>query len=101
MDVIIYPLHVQRRFEQRWSARMFRDEPRRSPPQGTDTCLCGHVVTAPSSSTYTPMGVVNEWQCSACGKHWTTTADAEHSSEKPSALIRLTSYEPAETPSPP
>jgi hypothetical protein len=99
MDVIIYPLHVQRRLEQRWSARTVRDEPRRSPPQGTDICLCGHVVSAPSSSTYTPIGVVNEWQCSACGKHWTTTADAEHSFEKPSALIRLTSYEPAETPS--
>jgi hypothetical protein len=77
MDVIFYPLHVQRRFEQRWAARMVRDEPRRSPPQGTHICLCGHVVTAPNSSTYTPIGVVNEWQCSACDKHWRTTADAE------------------------
>jgi hypothetical protein len=96
MDVIFYPLHVQRRFEQRWAARMVRDEPRRSPPQGTDTCLCGHVVTAPSSSTYTKMGAVNEWQCSACGKHWRTTADAEklrkkigaHSFKRGGTLVR-------------
>jgi hypothetical protein len=99
MDVIIYPLLTLTKIR---APLVRQDGPRRAPPisaQGTDTCLCGHVVTAPSSSTYTPVGVVNEWQCSACGKHWTTTADAEHSSEKPGALIRLTSYEPAETPS--
>jgi len=84
MDAIVYPLHVQRRFEQRWAARrVVDDEFRRSPPQGTDTCRCGDVVTAPSHSTYTPTGVVNEWQCSACGGHWQTIADAEHLSCAP------------------
>ena len=98
MGVIIYPLHIRQKFEQRWAARMVRDEPRRSPPQGTDSCLCGHVVIAPSSSTYTPMEIVNAWQCSACGEQWKTTADTDDS-EKPDALIPLTGYEPAE-PSP-
>jgi hypothetical protein len=75
MNAIIYPLHPRRRFESRWTARMVRDEPRRSPSQGTDTCACGQVITAPISSTYLPTGIVNEWRCSACGRHWDTIAE--------------------------
>jgi len=74
MSSIIYPLHFQRRFERRWASRMF-SEPRRSPSRGTNTCSCGQFVTAPVSSTYLPTGVVNEWQCSACGNNWETIAD--------------------------
>lgn len=73
MTAIIYPLHFRRTFEQRWAARM-GDHSRRSPPEGTDRCVCGHTVVAPASSTYTPDGVVNHWQCSACGRSWTTSA---------------------------
>jgi hypothetical protein len=75
MNAIIYPLHFHQRVEQRWAAKMTRDESSRSPSRGTNTCTCGHVVTAPSRSTYAPTGVINEWQCSACGNHWETTAD--------------------------
>jgi hypothetical protein len=83
MNAIIYPLHLRRRFERRWAARMVRDEPRRSPSQGTDTCACGQVITAPISSTYLPTGIVNEWRCSACGRHWDTIADTGAASTKP------------------
>jgi len=71
----IYPLHLQRNFERRWASRIVRDEPRRSPSRGTNTCTCGHLITAPVSSTCLPLGVVNEWHCSACGKNWETIAD--------------------------
>ena len=67
MNAIIYPLHFQRSLESRWAARMVRDEPRRSPSEGTDTCACGHVITAPISSTYLPTGIVNEWRGHHCG----------------------------------
>jgi len=73
MNAIIYPIHFRRAFEQRWAARTVREEPRRSPPEGTDTCTCGHKVIAPSSSTYGPNEVVNRWECSACGNRWETT----------------------------
>jgi len=80
MNAIIYPIHFRRNFEQRWAARMVSDEPRRSsPPEGTDSCICGHRVIAPSSSTYGPNEVVNHWECSTCGRQWKTTAPAEGS----------------------
>jgi hypothetical protein len=74
LNAIIYPIHLRRNFEQRWASRMVSDEPRRSPPEGTDTCVCGHIVIAPSNSTYTPGEVVNHWECPACGRRWETTA---------------------------
>ena len=83
MSFIIYPLHFQRRFERRWASRMVSDEPRRSASRGTNTCTCGHLVTAPVSSTYLPTGVVNEWRCSACGNDWETIADPGVGSTKP------------------
>jgi hypothetical protein len=67
-------IRLRRNFEQRWAARMVFDEPRRSPPEGTDTCVCGHTVIAPSSSTYAANEVVNHWECSVCGRRWETTA---------------------------
>jgi hypothetical protein len=74
MNAIIYPIHFRRAFEQRWAARMVHDAARRSPPEGTDTCTCGHKVIAPSSSTCGPNEVVSRWECSACGRRWETTA---------------------------
>lgn len=82
MSSIIYPLHFQRRFERRWASRMV-SELRRSPSRGTNTCSCGQLVTAPVSSTYLLTGVVNEWQCSACGNKWKTCADPGVGSTKP------------------
>jgi hypothetical protein len=70
-----YPIYLQRSFERRWAARIVRDQPRRSPAQGTDTCdCCGNVVTAPSAVTYSPKGVVNVWRCTVCGNQWNTVA---------------------------
>ena len=83
MNAIIYPLHFQRSFESRGVARMVRDEAHRSPSKGTNTCACGHVITAPISSTYLPTGVVNEWRCSACGRNCQTIADTGAASAKP------------------
>lgn len=80
---IVYPLDFERRFERRWGSRMVRDEPRQSPSQGTNTCTCGHLITAPVSSTCSPAGVVNEWQCSDCGTNWETIADRRASSTTP------------------
>ena len=77
----IYPLHFQRRFERLWASRMVRDEPRRSPSRGTNTCSCGHTITAPVSSTYSSTGIVNQWQCSACGSEWETIADGAASTK--------------------
>jgi hypothetical protein len=79
----IYPLHFHRRFERRWASRVVSVEPRRSPSRGTSICSCGHLVTAPVSSTYLPTGVVNEWRCSACGNDWETIADPGVGSTKP------------------
>jgi hypothetical protein len=73
----IYPLHIRRSFERRWAARIIRDDTRRSPPRGTDTCPgCGNLVTAPISSTYLPTGkIVNHWRCSVCDNSWETFVD--------------------------
>lgn len=75
MNAIIYPLHFHRQFEQRWAASV-TERFRRSPPEGTDRCVCGHTVVAPSSSTYTPDAVVNHWHCAKCGEEWTTSTAA-------------------------
>jgi hypothetical protein len=78
MSAPIYPLHFHRQFERRWAARAADDQDRRSPSQGTDKCTaCGHVVTAPSSSTHLPTGrIVNYWRCSACGNAWDTFVES-------------------------
>lgn len=74
MSAPIYPIHLRRDFEQRWAARTACGKARRSPPEGRATCVCGEIVTAPSSSTYSPDEVANYWECSACGKRWKTIA---------------------------
>jgi hypothetical protein len=50
-------------------------DPRRSNPLGTDLCLCGQAVVAPSRSQYSATAVVNEWHCANCGRSWNTYAD--------------------------
>jgi hypothetical protein len=75
MNSIIYPLHFHRRLERRWASKMSSEQPHRSPSRGTNSCSCGHLVTAPVSSTYLQERVVNQWQCSACGNRWETSAD--------------------------
>jgi hypothetical protein len=78
MTALIYPLYFHRQFERRWAARAVDDQERRSPSQGQDICtVCGHVVTAPSTSTHLPTGrVVNRWFCSACGNGWETFVES-------------------------
>jgi len=73
MTAVIYPLDLHRKFEQRWASRS-SSQNRRSLPEGTDTCVCSHTVIAPRSSTYTPDVVINHWQCTTCGREWTTSA---------------------------
>jgi hypothetical protein len=73
MNAIIYPIHLRRDFEQRWAARMVRDQALRSPVEGTDSCICGQTVIAPSSSACGP----NEVLCSACGRGRETTAPGD------------------------
>jgi hypothetical protein len=89
MTALIYPLHFSRQFERRWSARAIHDQDRRSPSQGTDTCIaCGHVVTAPSKSTHLPTGrIVNYWRCSACGNAWDTFVDSPLKDTGSSAVL--------------
>ncbi|ABD06865.1 conserved hypothetical protein [Rhodopseudomonas palustris HaA2] len=52
------------------------NDPRRSNPLGTDSCVCGQAVVAPSRSNYSASAVVNEWHCTACGRSWKTFADS-------------------------
>jgi transcription elongation factor Elf1 len=91
MNSLIYPLHFHRQFERRWAARMADDQDRRSPSQGTDTCIaCGHVVIAPSTSTHLPTGkVVNRWNCSACGTTWDTSVNSPPRKHVMSSVIRI------------
>jgi hypothetical protein len=44
MNAIIYPVYFHRNFERRWATRMTGLEPRRSRPEGADTCACRNVV---------------------------------------------------------
>jgi hypothetical protein len=74
MAPINYPIHIRRNFNRRWNALFAQKAPRNSPPEGTDTCRCGDVVTAPSASFHTTLLVVNEWRCSRCGERWQTMA---------------------------
>ena len=74
MNAAIYSINLRRNFQHRSADRFMSDDVRRSPPEGTDTCVCGHTVIAPSRSTYAPNEIVNRWECSACGRYWETTA---------------------------
>ncbi|MDR6305352.1 hypothetical protein GGQ85_003074 [Nitrobacter vulgaris] len=80
MYAMVYPIHLQKRSERRWANRIAREIPiRRSRPEGTDSCACGNVVTAPVSSQYAPYVVTNEWHCTKCDTRWTTEAPANAS----------------------
>lgn len=72
MNVLLYPLHLCRQFERRWSAKVIRDggQPLSSP--GADGCAaCGRLVMAPVHSTYLPTGkFVNQWRCPVCRNAW-------------------------------
>ena len=70
MSALIYPIHIQRAFERHWAARMVCSARRRSRPEGTEACVCGRIVVAPSSSNE----VANYWECPACGRRWKTVA---------------------------
>jgi hypothetical protein len=82
MSAIICPVHFHRDFERRWATRMAGGNPRRSRREGTDTCECGNVVTAPSGSSHSPAGVINKWWCAACGRQWETAADLSKPSRR-------------------
>jgi hypothetical protein len=73
MRLTIRPTHIRRSFARR-SALFPQNALRHSRPEGTDTCCCGCVVTAPSASFHTTLLVVNEWRCSQCGERWQTMA---------------------------
>src|ERR1044072_3849008 len=68
VNVLLYPLHLCRKFERRWSAKVIRDggQPLSSP--GADGCAaCGRLVMGPVHSTYLPTGkFVNQWRCPVC-----------------------------------
>jgi hypothetical protein len=78
VTAVIYPLDLhrkfgQRKFQQNLASRS--ESPlRQSPPEGTDSCVCGHSVIAPASSTCTSDVVINHWHCDKCGREWTTSA---------------------------
>jgi hypothetical protein len=65
------------------AAKVVHNEPRHSPPQGTDTCICGHTLIAPIGSTYATDEVANHWECSACGRQWKTTAPSHSNPADP------------------
>lgn len=82
MNVILYPLHLYRKFKRRWTAKVVQDESQRPPSREADGCsVCGRRASAPVHSTYLPTGnVVNQWRCSQCRNSWQTS---EHSVEDP------------------
>ena len=83
MNVLLYPLHLCRKFELRWSAKVIQDDGQLPPSQGTDGCTaCGRLVVAPVHSTYLPTGkLVNQWRCPVCRNAWQTSADSASSTD--------------------
>jgi hypothetical protein len=76
MSEIIYPLEILQRIEKRWAAQLARARNMyRSNPAGTDVCDRGHLVIAPSQSTFLTFGVANKWRCAKCDRVWYTYAD--------------------------
>jgi len=74
MPANIYPLHIHRRFERRWSALFARRTSSPSPNKTMNNCSCGYVVISPATSFRTKLLVVNEWRCPECGERWQTMA---------------------------
>jgi hypothetical protein len=75
LNVVLYPMHLWRKFERRWTARVGQDENQQFPSQGTEGCnACGRLARAPVHGTYLPSGdVVYQWRCSKCRNAWQTS----------------------------
>ena len=87
MNVILYPLHLWRKFERRWTARIAQDESQGSAWLGSEGCnACGRVVEAPVHATYLPAsGVVYQWRCPECRNSWQTSVDPTISTDSQSS----------------
>lgn len=83
MNVLLYPLHLCRKFERHWSAKVIQDDGQSPPSQGTGGCTtCGRIVMAPAHATYLPTGeFVNQWRCPVCRNSWQTSADPASSTD--------------------
>lgn len=77
MNVLLYPLHLCRKIERYWSAKVLQDDGQLPPSQGKSGCTaCGRLVMAPVHSTYLPIGkLVHQWRCPVCRNAWQTSAD--------------------------
>jgi hypothetical protein len=76
LNVILYPLHLWRNLERRWTARVAQDESQGSSTRAEGCNACDRVVKAPVHSTYLPTGnVVYQWRCSECRNSWQTSVD--------------------------
>lgn len=82
----IYPISFYRLAEKRWTQRPETlSGVRRSPTSGTDLCLCGNLLIAPTSSKLIEGKVINEWKCNRCQRAWETEANlSPFPSRKPS-----------------
>ncbi|BBO13339.1 hypothetical protein ABIA00_008068 [Bradyrhizobium ottawaense] len=83
MNVLQYPLHLCRKFERRWSAKVVQDDGEMTASQATVGCaVCGRLAAAPVHSTYLPIGkFVYQWRCSVCRNSWQTSADPASGTE--------------------
>ena len=83
MNVLLYPLHLCRKVERHWSAKVLQDDGHSPPPQGTAGCTaCGRIVMAPAHATHLPTGTfVNQWRCPVCRNAWQTSADPATSTD--------------------
>jgi len=83
MNVLLYPLHLCRKFERHWSAQVLQDDGQPLSPRGPDGCTaCGRLVMAPAHSTYLPTGkFVHQWRCPVCRNAWQTSADPANSTD--------------------
>jgi hypothetical protein len=83
VNVLLYPLHLCRKFERHWSAKVIQDDGQSPPSQGTGGCTtCGRIVMAPAHATYLPTGeFVNQWRCPVCRNSWQTSADPASSTD--------------------
>jgi hypothetical protein len=83
MSANIYPLHIHRRFERRWSALFAQKTSSRLSNRAMNNCSCGYIAVSPAASFRTKLLVVNEWQCPECGERWQTmTRRAENDNVK-------------------
>ncbi len=83
MSANIYPLHIHRRFERRWSALFAQKTSSRPSNRAMNNCSCGYIAVSPAASFRTKLLVVNEWRCPECGERWQTmTRRAENDNVK-------------------